>query len=179
MSGQILGAVLAGGRSSRFGSDKAQAKLDGVTLLDRSTQALGTMCDTVVVVGHGDEGIATIADWPCAGMGPLSGIAAALRHAASLGYDAVLSCGVDSINLPSDLVGRLAPAPAYVESQPVIGLWSVTAAQTVEAILQEDTRKSMLAFAERIGARPQQLDLQPANINTPEDLANLERHGGL
>ena len=49
-----LGAVLAGGQSSRFGSDKALAVLDGQTLLTRAVATLAQWCDTVVVVGRSE-----------------------------------------------------------------------------------------------------------------------------
>jgi len=49
----ILGAVLAGGQSSRFGSDKALAALGGRTLLERAVASLETHCDGVIVVGRG------------------------------------------------------------------------------------------------------------------------------
>ena len=48
----ILGAVLAGGQSSRFGSDKALAELGGATLLERAVDALSAWCEKVVVVGR-------------------------------------------------------------------------------------------------------------------------------
>src|SRR5687768_5356431 len=48
----ILGAVLAGGQSSRFGSDKALAELDGRTLIARAVDALAGWCEYVVAVGR-------------------------------------------------------------------------------------------------------------------------------
>jgi molybdopterin-guanine dinucleotide biosynthesis protein A len=83
----------------------------------------------------------------------------------------VLTCGVDSLGLPEDLLARLSPAPAYVEGQPVIGLWPASAVSAIEAILEGQGRHSMRAFAEQIGARAVKLPADPANINTPEDLA--------
>ncbi|MEY4238751.1 MAG: hypothetical protein RL339_1352, partial [Pseudomonadota bacterium] len=46
-----LGCVLAGGQSSRFGSDKALAELHGRTLLARAVDTLSGWCEHVVVVG--------------------------------------------------------------------------------------------------------------------------------
>lgn len=173
----ILGAVLAGGRSARFGSDKAQAELHGATLLERAIAQLESLCDAVVVVGRERAPVATIADWPRAGMGPLGGIAAALRHAGDEGFASVLTCGVDSVSLPGDLLDRLGDAPSYVASQPVIGHWPTSAACEVEAILRGDGRHSMLQFAEALGAREVHLAVKPDNINTPADLAAAEaRH---
>ena len=85
--GSILGAVLAGGKSSRFGSDKALAELDGHTLLARAVDALAA------IVRRRGRGRPRTAPAPSAarsaraGMGPLGGIAAALHHArATNGY---------------------------------------------------------------------------------------------
>ena len=171
---RVLGAVLAGGRSSRFGSDKALALLGGRPLLDHAISALEGQCETVVVVGR-DE----VQDWPEPGRGPLGGLAGALIHAERSGYDAVLSCAVDSIGLPADLIERFSPAPAYVASQPVIGLWPIASLDAAQAILTGDGPASMRAFAERIGARAVQLPSEPANVNTPTDLARWEQQHGL
>ena len=43
--------MLAGGRSSRFGSDKMAAELDGEPLLHHAVRAVATVCDEVLVVG--------------------------------------------------------------------------------------------------------------------------------
>ena len=110
-------------------------------------------------------------------MGPLGGIAAALHLAADQGYDAVLSIGVDAPDLPDDLPALLAPAPAYLAAQPVIGLWPVSAIAAIEAILEGTGKHSMRAFAEAIGARAVLLAADPANINTPTDLAAAEQRG--
>ncbi len=171
----MLGVVLAGGMSTRFGSDKALAELDGRTLLVRAVDALSAWCDKVVIAGRDTGPVDCIPDWPRAGMGPLGGIAAGLRHAQDHGYRAILSCGVDSVSLPRDLLSDLSPAPAYLESQPVIGHWNVETADAVAAILQSEGRHSMLAFARSVDARAVTSASTPANINTPADLAAMEQ----
>ena len=173
----ILGAVLAGGQSSRFGSDKALADLGGQTLLARAVDQLTAWCEAVVVVGRTAAPAPTLADWPRAGMGPLGGLASALRHAADKGYHAVLSMGVDSPCLPEDLPTLLGAAPAYLVAQPVIGLWPVAAIPAIEAILQGPGKHSMRAFAEAAQARPVTIATIAANINTPEELAALRQTG--
>ncbi len=175
----MLGAVLAGGQSSRFGSDKALAMLDGETLLARAVAALSRWCDAVVVVGRDSAPAPTLADWPRPGMGPLGGIAAALRHAGQSGCDEVLTLGVDCADLPGDLPALLGAAPAYAASQPVIARWPASALGDIEAILNGPGKHSLRALAERLGARAVQLPRDPANINTPADLAELEKRHGL
>jgi len=174
---QLLGAVLAGGRSSRFGSDKALALLDGRTLLDHAVARLADWCGTVVIAGRegGIRGATAVADWPAPGMGPLGGIAGALRAARAAGAEAVLTCGVDSPGLPDDLPERLFPGPAHVADQPVIGLWPVGILPALEAILAGSGRHSLRALAEATGARAVHLDHAPHNINRPADLDALLR----
>ncbi len=170
----ILGAVLAGGRSTRFGSDKALAELGGRTLLSRAVEALESQCNAVVVVGREVAPVPTLMDWPRADMGPLGGIVAALHHARNAGYDEVLTCSVDSVGLDDNLAAQLQPAPAYCASQPVIGLWPTTASTSLDALLASDDRHSMRAFAELVGARAVTFATSPDNINTPADLIAAE-----
>lgn len=169
----ILGAVLAGGLSRRFGSDKALAELNGHTLIALAVDALAGLCEHVVVVGRETAPAPALPDWPRADMGPLAGLAAALHYARDEGYEAVLSCGVDAAVLPEDLLDALSPAPACLAAQPVIGLWPAAAAPVLEQLLHSDERHSMLRFAELIGARKVQTVVPIPNINTPGDLAAL------
>jgi molybdopterin-guanine dinucleotide biosynthesis protein A len=53
----LPGAVLPGGRSSRFGADKAMALLGGKTLLDHAVLALAGQCDAMVTVGVDSPGL--------------------------------------------------------------------------------------------------------------------------
>lgn len=173
----ILGAVLAGGQSSRFGSDKALAELDGHTLLALAVDALAGLCEHVIVVGRETAPAPTVPDWPKPGMGPLGGIAAALHHARDEGYEAVLTCGVDAVFLPDNLVQVLSPAPACLARQPVIGLWPVSAAEVVETLLHSNDRHSMLRFVELLGARRVDIPTAVPNINTPQDLSDISKRG--
>ena len=174
-----LGAILAGGESSRFGSDKALAQIDGTTMLERAVALLTACCDAVIVVGRDTASVRTIADWPRGGMGPLGGIAAALRFAEDEGFAEVLTIGVDCPDLPENLPALLSPAPAVLASQPVIGLWPVSARTAVETILTGTGRHSLRSLAEATGARMVRTAEAPANINTPADLNAWEQRHGL
>ncbi|WP_313958505.1 molybdenum cofactor guanylyltransferase [Novosphingobium sp. 9] len=173
----ILGAVIAGGLSTRFGSDKALAVYDGHTLLSRAVDTLAGWCEYVVVVGRETAPAPTLPDWPHAGMGPLGGLAAALRLAQDEGYGAVLSSSVDALGMPEDLLARLSPGPACLAANPVIGLWPVETLPVLEEILHGEGTHSMMRFAEAVGARMERLAQAPANINTPADLARLPDAG--
>lgn len=54
----VSGIVLAGGRSSRFGSPKLQALVDGIPLLDLAVRAVAEVADEVVIVGPATGGVA-------------------------------------------------------------------------------------------------------------------------
>lgn len=170
---RTLGAILAGGQSRRFGSDKAGALLAGQTLLARTLETLRPHCDAVVIVGRADAEVPGIADWPRAGMGPLGGVAGALRHAAAEGFDQLLTLPVDCAFAPTDLRARLEPAPAFSAEQPVAGLWPVASLAALETILAGDGRHSMRVFIERIGARAVE-GLNLPNINSIADLLVAE-----
>jgi molybdopterin-guanine dinucleotide biosynthesis protein A len=175
----ILGVVLAGGQSTRFGSDKALAELGGHTLLARAVDALSGWCEYVVVAGRETAPAPCIPDWPHPQMGPLGGIAAGLRLARDEDYASVLTLGVDSLGLPENLPELLAAAPAYLESQPVVGHWPTGAVDAIETLLLADGKHSMLAFAEAIGATAVKISAKPANINTPADLTAAEKNNGI
>jgi molybdopterin-guanine dinucleotide biosynthesis protein A len=167
---RLLGAVLAGGQSRRFGSDKAQALLGGTTLLDHAVAALKPQCDRIVIVGRENGPVAAIPDRPQPGLGPLGGIAGALSYAANEGFDAVLTVPVDCLRLPANLRDLLAPPPAFLAAQPVIGLWPVRALPLLDALLSEEDDRSVRSFARRIGARAVESDVDLPNINHPSDL---------
>ncbi|GAA4042625.1 molybdenum cofactor guanylyltransferase [Parerythrobacter jejuensis] len=166
----ILGAVLAGGKARRFGSDKAYALVDGERLIDRVSAALAAQTQAVLVCGRDETGFECIADRPDTGLGPLGGLNAALHFAAGNGYNAVLSAGCDVHNLPTDLIDALAGSgPAIVQSQPVIGLWPAALAPELDAFLASGGR-ALYGFAEHVGARKVRFDPPLANVNTPGDL---------
>jgi molybdopterin-guanine dinucleotide biosynthesis protein A len=175
----ILGVVLAGGQSSRFGSDKAMAQWRGRSLLSHAVDTLSGYCELVVIAGRESGPALCIPDWPRPGMGPLGGIAAGLRHAQDEDYSSILTCGVDSVGLPQNLLQVLSPPSAYLETQPIIGHWTSDVASVVEALLQSEGRHSMMALAQAAGARGVSGASTPANINTPADLAAWEQNDGL
>ncbi len=174
---RVLGAVLAGGMASRFGSDKALAKIEGETLLDRAVASLRQQCSAVCVVGRRAAPVQVVADWPRPGLGPLGGIAGALRNARDLNLPHVLTVAVDIPALPRDLVMQLVPAPACVAAQPVVGLWRTSDIALIDAILASDTPHSIKAFADACGARRVVLNRKLGNINTPDDLKEVGNGG--
>ena len=164
----VLGVVLAGGRSIRFGSDKAVALLDGERLIDRVVAALRPQVAAVIVVGRDEVG-----DRPAGGLGPLGGLNAALHRARAEGLEWVASVPCDAPLFPPDLIARLRGTdPAFAEGMPVIGWWPAVLADRLDDHLAAGGDRSMRGWAAAVGARAVDVGTL-ANVNTPADLARL------
>jgi molybdopterin-guanine dinucleotide biosynthesis protein A len=168
---RLLGAILAGGQSRRFGSDKAEAIFEGKRLLDHVADALRPQVSALVVAGRKWAGMTAVVDIPTAGLGPLGGLAGALEHACRHDFDAVLSSGCDLVGIPADLAAQLGPGPAIVDDQPLLGLWPAELAAPLAQWLAGPQNRSVYRFADHIGARRIRLDVAVRNANRPEDLA--------
>ncbi|MBI5610620.1 MAG: formate dehydrogenase accessory sulfurtransferase FdhD [Deltaproteobacteria bacterium] len=109
----ILGCILAGGRSSRFGRDKARALLHGRPLLLHAADALRPLCPAVVAVAdragkYDDLQVEALVDLQ-PGRGPLAGLEAALLQAqARYGERAwVLLAPCDTVGVPAEWLLQL------------------------------------------------------------------------
>lgn len=79
-----LGVILAGGASTRMGSDKALVEVDGEPMVERVARTLNLVCDDLLVVGRDGflGGVPCIPDDHPGRLGPAAGVATALRVAA-------------------------------------------------------------------------------------------------
>ena len=99
----LTGIVLAGGRATRFGSNKLQASYRGIPLVHHAALRLAELCDDVVVVlAPGVDGVglppgARATNDATEGEGPLAGLHTGLMQAG--GADAVLVVGGDMPDL--------------------------------------------------------------------------------
>lgn len=89
------GIILAGGKSSRMGQDKALLQLEGETLISRSIRELKRYVNEVIIVDNQQDkypfsGVKRIKD-NYQGLGPLAGIQAGLR-AARGDYAFIMAC---------------------------------------------------------------------------------------
>lgn len=156
------GLLLAGGTSSRFGRDKALARVQGETLLARAEHCLRTVCDGPVVVASGDgEARPGVGDRQVAdrvrGAGPLSALAAGLEDlAANVEHVAVLA--VDHVAPSADLLRLLATQPgtwscAVAEVggrlQPLHAVWSTHVAAELDAAVTAGERSVVAWLAAR------------------------------
>ena len=159
---KVVGVVLAGGASSRFGSDKLATELDGRPLVLHALAAVAQVADvTVVVIGPGAPApvipdplasVLAVARDPVAHRGPLAGLAAALSAPESADADIALLVGGDMPWLDPAvlrlLVDMLAADPrasiAILESDPrpslPMTLRASAARPAAEALLARDRR---------------------------------------
>ncbi len=190
-----LAVVLAGGASSRLGGgDKPLLDLGGLTLLDAVIDRLRPQADRIALSANGDParfarfGLPVIGDGREALDGPLAGILAAMRWAAALGAQTVLTVPGDAPFLPMDLrlrleagapdTGTILLASSTGRIHPVAALWPVALAGDLGDFLDGGGRKVM-AFVEAnphatvdFGAAPPDPFF---NVNTPDDLAEARR----
>ncbi|MGA1807791.1 molybdenum cofactor guanylyltransferase [Sphingobium sp. WW5] len=177
---RLLGAIMAGGRATRFGSDKAAALLDGRRLIDHAIDALSLHVAAIAICGRIEEAYLSLPDRPGPDMGPLGGLNAALHHAQAHGFDGVLTSGCDMpfypAELPALLIGERA---AILDGQQLLGWWPAALAPELDAHLAEDNNRSIRGWLARIDARTVTLPgLVLPNINRPDDLAAIRRDRG-
>ncbi len=187
----LVGAVLVGGQSRRMGADKSALRIAGRRVLGRLCELLADRIGEVMIVGRVPpwRDVPMCAAWhPDArpGLGPLGGIATALRVASASGRaSAVFAAACDMPAVEGNLLdhvlgGRDHTAPATVPVNPATGrleplfaVYEARALQSIEQALDSGTlavRDWLSAAGARRLAVPDQLAGQLENVNTPEEL---------
>lgn len=152
---EIGGYVLAGGRSSRMGRDKAPLELRGKPLVEHAVVKLRRVCGDVHILSSRSElaAYAPLVPDLREGCGPLGGIEAALLHSP---YDWNLIMPVDMPFLPTALLGvlecekgtatRVAVFTVEDITQPVPCLLHRAVAPYISEALQEERFKLLTAL---------------------------------
>ena len=184
----IEGFILAGGASSRMGTDKAQLHLDGQTFVERISSALTSIVAQTSLVGVQETSalwhLPVVADvylkW-----GALGGLHAAL-DACRAPWAAVIACDLPFIT--GELFARLAslrenydavvPVQRDGRPQPLCALYRVEPcrkrAEELIAAGEHRPRALLLAIKTRWVEMAELEDIEGAslfftNVNTPED----------
>jgi molybdopterin-guanine dinucleotide biosynthesis protein A len=186
----IVGLILAGGRSERFGAEKALARLDGRPLIAIAEERLAADCFPVAVSareGSGAEdwakaaGLPVLHDAPDDANGPLAGVKAGLVWARAMGATHMATLPCDTPHVPADITRRLlagmgAAFLAVAETEdglhPLCGLWRVEALAPLILAMDGGAHPPVRAFADQIGGRRVRFPDPAAfaNINRPQDL---------
>ena len=191
------GAVLAGGRSKRMGTDKASVRINGRSLLDMQLDKLNAagVQELLVSDAAGSKrdipyGARQVPDI-LPGKGPLCGIASAL-YASSSEFCVILS--VDAAGVTPDTVKKLMDAAENSAAeivilaseaglQPLIGVYKCSLAEDALALVKSGRPAVRELFKEHAPLLLNVPDDSPEllNCNTPKDLEKLtalaaERH---
>lgn len=174
------GYVLAGGRSSRMGTDKGSLPWRGTTLIRYVATEVEAAAGSVTIVGGGPIiGYGVLSD-ALAGAGPLGGIAAALEDTRAE-WNLIVACDMpgirrvalarllqeakDDVTLPVTSDGRM---------HPLCAVWHRSAGPAVRQAVVGGVRRvtdvvKMLRFQTVVLE-----DGVMANVNTPEEWARFE-----
>ena len=182
------GFLLAGGKSTRMGRDKALLTYEGETLAERALRKLRAVCPEVAISGGSPElsrfGRVIPDAWP--GSGPLGGIVTALEQSA---HEWNLFLPVDMPFLPEEALrtmllmgsggGGLVTVP-QVENRihPLCGVYSKLTLPVLRAELEAGRLKMMHAIEATRSFCYMKWDHKPEwflNVNTPKDLDVLNR----
>ncbi|OMF37217.1 hypothetical protein BK133_06320 [Paenibacillus sp. FSL H8-0548] len=186
---KVAGLILAGGRSTRMGTDKALLHIDGKPLLYRLVKQLSRLTQEVIIsvgtkqqetiyrqcLGELENSVRFAADlYP--DCGPLSGLHAGLLGRVD-GYLFVMAC--DMPNVSEEVLGQLTAhmdsgaEVIHVAGQPFHALYHTGAITQIEAALNEqDYRLQRLLqrlFSVQVKLAADVSSAVFANLNTPED----------
>jgi len=181
---RYVAAILAGGRSRRFGADKAMARIAGKPMIAHVAHALNA--EALAVVGHEmaarELGAISLSD-PVTGVtGPLAGVLAALNWAVSLNAQWLVTAPCDVPVLPKDIALKLIGAAededvdiAYAETQDgphaLCAAWRPSFVSKLEKLFADGVHTPV----RDVGTSKVHVIFESAkdfiNVNSPEDLA--------
>jgi molybdenum cofactor guanylyltransferase len=189
---RIAAVIIAGGRSSRMGREKAFEQVGHHSILERTMLRLRSQAETLVINANGyagrfgEAGLAVIPDRRDDLGTPLAGLHTALSLADMEGFDAVLTVPSDCPFLPDNLAARLVQAKALAaiaasggQAHFVTGLWRPVLLQQLQKALDRPNLPRLQDWAREVEAAIVEWAVQPYdpffNVNTVEELAEANR----
>lgn len=188
----VTGILLAGGKSSRMGKDKALLKYGDETFMSASLKKLNTLFDEVILVldnveKYHIENVKIIKDiYP--GMGPMGGIHAALK-AAKNDWIFVIPCDMPmwETSLVEEILKHRLDNDIVVpvindHMEPLFALYNKTCIPGIEECLNNNIIKVIKLYPmvkthylvlEKVYNEVEKCKKSLFNINTPEDLKLL------
>ena len=197
-----IAIVLAGGKSTRMGCDKAFVAIAGEPLLQRVCRVAGAVAQPVWIVAPApekytsllSENCALLPETPIANPSPLTGFACALQRisqaadrtgdewvlllACDLPYlrSQSLQAGIDRLaRVPAGAIAFLAKHPKGWE--PLCGFYRLSHLPALEAYIERGGRSFQGFLADRNVAEWDGCDRRIFfNCNTPADVASTQNH---
>lgn len=183
----MIGVVLAGGASRRFGGrPKGLIPLNGRPMASHVVQMLATFCTHVVVEGRVSDGYDVLGlpviEAGHDGKGPLAGIVAGLAAGSAHKSTSVAFAPCDMPLLRADIYEALCGAGgpgAYARTaagvEPLVAVLNVGVRAALVSMLDRPDMPRTHAALDAVGATSVAFDDQRAftNVNTPADLERL------
>ena len=186
---KITGIVLAGGKSSRMGSDKSKMVLNGKTLIEYSIEALKPLCETVVISSNNNIYDYTGCEvWPdeLPDGSPMIGIYSCLKRS-STETNIILSCDMPLINkvllkyLLSNSKDFDITVPIHGNNliEPMCGIYKKSCIDVLKGFIDKGNyrlNECIRSTSHRLVKVSQTTDFPEnlfSNINTPDDFRNL------
>lgn len=185
----ITGIILAGGKSSRMGTEKGLVQFNGKPFIQYSISALKPLVSRTLIISANPDydlfKLERIEDL-ITGAGPLAGIYTGLNQTKTE-YNLVLSCDVPLIKTEvlellikaQDSKWEVVQLVSTGKSMPLIALYHRRCETIFYELLQNDERRLHVALSQckvKNVELNSEKDLFAANINTPEDLKTIA-HG--
>ena len=194
----ILGIILAGGKSSRFGEDKSTVKLGDKTLLDHTINKIEKEFTEILVISNNKEfnfknnKIHVVEDCIEGQLGPLVGIFTAMKWVKknNKNYKWIASFPCDTPFFDMKFISELkikiketSKKLIFLNSDKkrhnIFGLWSVDLIETLEEDIKNGLRKVEI-WADKIGYENININTKEfdmfLNINTKEDLKKAKEN---
>jgi molybdopterin-guanine dinucleotide biosynthesis protein A len=190
---QLSGFVLAGGKSTRMGQDKAAVTLNGLTLLQHALAALREVCGDVAILGKQElyGALGQVYEDIFPGCGPLGGIHAALSNSKTQ-FNLIIAVDTPFLapKFLSYLADRAIDSDAIVTTpeiddytQPLCTVYSLDFRSIAEQALKKGNYKIVPLFPRDRTLVIKEAELRRfafaadmfENLNTPEDLARAQR----
>jgi len=175
---ELTGVLLVGGASTRFGSPKALARLNGETLAERAWRLLGEACAERIAVGKAADGLALpfeLLDDGCEARAPIAGLVAGLRAAT---HELVAVIPVDLPLLTAAPLHALAARcrdAAIPPSGPLPGVYRTSTLPAFERALAAGEYRLRDVLAQLDVSIVELDEHELVNVNEPVDLERLSR----
>ena len=195
----ILGVILAGGKSSRFGSNKADAHLGDKTLLEHTISKVEKNFLEVLIVSNNEsikinkKNVFLVKDFIKGQLGPLIGILSAMKWIEQYNkkYKWIATFPCDTPFFDDSIIEKLKNCSLsndhllfFLNSRKkrhnIFGLWSLKLIDILEEDIRSNNFRKVELWADKIGVQKIEVNTEEfdkfLNINTLGDLEDAKKN---
>ena len=190
----ILGVVLAGGKSKRFGEDKSTIKLNDKTLIEHTLDKIKSKLNKIIIVSNDKvlKNYITINDCIDGQLGPLVGVLSAMKWIKdnNYSYNWIITFPCDTPFFNISIIDKFVEVSKLNDSllyfakseekrHNIFGLWSLKLIETLEMDIVKNNHRKVEKWADKIGVKTINIPYKEVdpffNINTKEDLKEAKK----